>query len=234
MCIDSLEMAVSGTHDYILSLMKKVSPDADGKIILDIGAGKGGLSAKLKAAGFEVSACDLFPDNFRVPGITCLKVDASGRLPYDDNSIDVALAIELIEHIDNHQGFFSEVCRVLKPGGKFLFSTPNILSLKSRVSFLFTGYFYSFGSLKVGEFNPAEQHISAFTLDRYRWLLDRCKLNLMCIETDKWQNSSLLWFFLAPLIKYFAWKKQGNTLSVREQNLGKVLCGRKLILISKK
>ncbi|MFY8021139.1 MAG: methyltransferase domain-containing protein [Bacteroidia bacterium] len=47
-------------------------------------------------------------------------------LPFEDNSLDVVTAFQFIEHIENRSGFIKEVYRVLKPGGTFLCSTPNI------------------------------------------------------------------------------------------------------------
>ncbi len=47
-------------------------------------------------------------------------------LPFEDNSIEVITAFQFIEHIEDRLGFIKEVNRVLKPGGTFLCSTPNI------------------------------------------------------------------------------------------------------------
>ncbi len=47
-------------------------------------------------------------------------------LPFEDNSLEVITAFQFIEHIEDRLGFIKEVKRVLKPGGTFLCSTPNI------------------------------------------------------------------------------------------------------------
>jgi len=49
------------------------------------------------------------------------------RLPFDDNSFSLSTARSVAEHIDQPSRFLSEVFRVLKPGGRFLFATPNYL-----------------------------------------------------------------------------------------------------------
>lgn len=46
------------------------------------------------------------------------------RLPLKDGAYDVCVSFETIEHVPD-RGFLSEVCRILKPGGTFLCSTPN-------------------------------------------------------------------------------------------------------------
>lgn len=47
-------------------------------------------------------------------------------LPLADNSCDVVTAFQFIEHIHQRQKFMQEVKRVLKPGGVFICTTPNI------------------------------------------------------------------------------------------------------------
>jgi SAM-dependent methyltransferase len=44
-------------------------------------------------------------------------------LPSD--SFDLVVSVEVLEHVEDDESFVREVCRVLKPGGKFLMTTPN-------------------------------------------------------------------------------------------------------------
>lgn len=46
-------------------------------------------------------------------------------LPFADNTFDYVVSFQVIEHIRNDRAFVAEVLRVLKPGGKFIVSTPN-------------------------------------------------------------------------------------------------------------
>lgn len=46
-------------------------------------------------------------------------------IPADNNSFDFVVAFQVIEHIKKDFEFVREVNRVLKPGGKFIVSTPN-------------------------------------------------------------------------------------------------------------
>lgn len=65
--------------------------------------------------------------------------DMEKRLPFDDGSFDVVASIEGIEHTDMQEHFIRELRRVLKPGGRLLLSTPNILCLRSRFAYALTG-----------------------------------------------------------------------------------------------
>jgi 2-polyprenyl-3-methyl-5-hydroxy-6-metoxy-1,4-benzoquinol methylase len=229
-----LEMANRGTHLKVLDVLRSVEGAPENLQVLDIGAGMGALSAMLADAGYRTMACDLYPDAFSVPGIECRSVDASGQLPYDDQSIDIALAVEVLEHIDGHQALFKEVRRILKPGGLFLFTTPNIASLKSRWMFLFNGYPYSFPSLDPEVVDPVHQHITPFSLDRYRWRLRQAGLEFMDVTVDRYQSTSKLLMFLYPIIWLLNRKASRRSESVRMQNQPKVLLGRILLVLARR
>ena len=46
-------------------------------------------------------------------------------LPFEDESFDCVVSFQVIEHIRRDKEFVREVYRVLKPGGRFIVSTPN-------------------------------------------------------------------------------------------------------------
>jgi SAM-dependent methyltransferase len=49
------------------------------------------------------------------------------RLPFADESFDLVTANMVVEHLDDPRAQFAEISRVLRPGGSFLFHTPNAL-----------------------------------------------------------------------------------------------------------
>jgi SAM-dependent methyltransferase len=227
-------LAARGLHDRTLEVIKAQVPPGPGVRVLDIGAGRGALSFQLKAAGYQVAACDLYPQDFQVPDVECRQVDADAHLPYQDASFDLVLAVELAEHIEDHVTLFSEVERVLKTDGRFVLTTPNMLTLKSRLRFLFTGYFYGFPPLDPAVRDPVSQHITAHTLDRYRWRLAQCGLKLVGLYTDKYQRTSMALSFLIPLIRFKTWREHGDSALARAQNTGIALFGRTLVVIARK
>ncbi|HEX6993900.1 MAG TPA: class I SAM-dependent methyltransferase [Gammaproteobacteria bacterium] len=227
------EMAARGTHDKVVELLTRHAPPERARDALDIGAGAGALSQKLAEAGWRVAACDLYPDEFAAEGIECRAVEA-GRLPFPDARFDVAVAVELLEHIEAHEALFAEVRRVLRPNGVLLITTPNILSLKSRVSFLLTGYPYSFPTLDPSVLDPVAQHITPFSLDRYRWRLAQSGFDIEVVDVDKLQRSSRALAFLIPLIRLATRRAARDSVSVREQNSRAVLFGRKLFIVARR
>src|SRR5205085_11489830 len=60
----------------------------------------------------------------------------TARLPFEDESADVVLAGEIIEHIVDTEAFLREIARVLRHGGAVVLSTPNILWWKHRLALL--------------------------------------------------------------------------------------------------
>lgn len=58
------------------------------------------------------------------------------RLPFEDNSFSLSTARCVVEHITEPTLFLREVWRVLRPGGQFLFATPNYLYYQSLIASL--------------------------------------------------------------------------------------------------
>lgn len=51
--------------------------------------------------------------------------DAQDLSAFEDNSVDVVMSFDVIEHLPHVDKHFKEVTRVLKPGGKYIFQTPH-------------------------------------------------------------------------------------------------------------
>ncbi len=112
-----------------------------GQRILDLSAGGGRTSEMLTRLGFRVVMTDYGLPKAMSAGISRVGgVDLNHFLPFRSGSFDAVNIVEVIEHIENQPQLIREIGRVLKPGGTLLVSTPNVLSLMSRMRFLFTGF----------------------------------------------------------------------------------------------
>lgn len=200
-------IAIPGIHDKFYTYLKPILASYSNPKILEIGSGHGAFTQRLWNDGFDVSASDLFPEIFYFDKIKCTKVDVTRHLPYSDNSFELIIAVEVMEHIHDHEIFFRECQRILKTGGRLIFSTPNILSLKSRVRFLFSGFYYSFGPLDHNR-NDGLQHLSSLTIDQYENLGVRSGLKLSDISMDKKQSTSKLYLILYPKMRFYCWLKK--------------------------
>lgn len=95
--------------------------------VLDAGCGHGNfvvdeLKEKLgRVVGVDATAEDA-ANNTSIDELVVANLE---RLPFENNSFDLAVSLWVLEHIQNPQAVFKEIARVLQPGGLFAFVTPN-------------------------------------------------------------------------------------------------------------
>lgn len=105
-------------------------PHVRGCRVLDAGCGVGWGSALLvEAEASEVVGVDLDPKTVedarrRVPAATFLVGDLMD-LPFDDDSFDVVVCFEAIEHTGDTDRTLDQLARVLRPNGLLFVSSPN-------------------------------------------------------------------------------------------------------------
>lgn len=103
-----------------------------GKHVLEIGAGLGFFSERLKSRGARVLATDIGPGLLdRVRQRVGCETDVADALALESqfgrNRFDVVLSSECIEHTPSPEEALRQMARVLKPGGFLSVSTPNIV-----------------------------------------------------------------------------------------------------------
>jgi SAM-dependent methyltransferase len=106
-------------------LLRRITTEAT---VLDLGAGAG-IVSQMNFRGECREICGVDPDPRVVdnPYLDEGKVAFGEKLPYPDSKFDVVFCDNVMEHLDNPVAVLTEVARVLKPGGHFLWKTPNRL-----------------------------------------------------------------------------------------------------------
>jgi len=176
-------------------------------LLLDIPAGEGSESARLSAIGFEVVAADLFATHPRVE-LRWVRADCNAPLPFRTGAFNAVLSREGIEHFENQAGFIRECARVLRPGGRIVITTPNVMHLSARVSAMLTGQ----RTMRRGLANEVETlrvrsagrfyHGHIFLIDyfRLRYLMRLAGFRRIEVYTDRFSPSSLMLGWMVPLM----------------------------------
>lgn len=100
---------------------------------LDVGAGTGVLAARLRAAGWEVIGIDQTHAMLKVMagrGGTTAQTN-SVRLPFPDNTFDVAYCVAMLHHVavpGDVRSTIREMARVTRPGGVTVYWDHNPLN----------------------------------------------------------------------------------------------------------
>ena len=122
-------------RDKLLKLAERTNLGRRRFTVLDIGCGAGSQCRLWAELGHVVTGIDVNAALIDIARKRALEaslairfdVGSATQLPYENESIDVCLLPELLEHVEDWQACLSEACRVLKPTGLLYLSTTNAL-----------------------------------------------------------------------------------------------------------
>ena len=185
-------------------LEARVSP---GSNILDIGCGTGHLAGELMQRGYTACGVDLSEamveyarehydrDRFRVGDIE--------QIPFPDNTFDAVMCLGVMEYLEKDEPALREIWRVLKPGGRAVITTPNIICpffhmdmtvLKMRVA---ARPFVRFIRHRLrGKASPSNGALPQVIHRRYSRSKWQNLLRSMQLETEDWACHSWGWYSL--------------------------------------
>jgi 2-polyprenyl-3-methyl-5-hydroxy-6-metoxy-1,4-benzoquinol methylase len=116
--------------------------------LLDFGAGKGVLTQRLLSLSCfdSIAAVDIMPrpDDLDASVIWhCCDLNEATNIP--NESFDVIVSAEVIEHLENPRAIAREWFRLLRPRGTLILSTPNNESCRALLALVLRGHFVDFG-----------------------------------------------------------------------------------------
>lgn len=236
-------LAHEAIHETVENILKN---ETRGKI-LDVPAGEGALSLRLRNLGFDVSCCDLYTEIFKLPNAEIKRGNLDAKLPYEDKSFDYVVCVEGLEHIENPANAMREFARLLKENGTLIVSVPNIMNIEERLKWLFSGYTSHFKPLSAEalkaiseEFGGMEEialHVNPIGYSEVRFLLEKNGFELQKTYLDKPKKNS--WAFLPivgliKLVSLFTSAKKRKSRWTEELNSNEVLLGGNTLIFKAK
>ena len=120
------EIQLEHVHRYLLA--REYAKDKD---VLDIACGEGFGSAILAKTARSVVGVDIAVEavkhaaiRYRLDNVQ-FRQGSCAEIPLDNNSVDLVVSFETIEHLDEHNAMMAEFKRVLRPEGVLIISSPD-------------------------------------------------------------------------------------------------------------
>jgi len=149
--------------------------DTTNKIILELGAGRYKL-----AECFREYKKSITMDAVGRPTIKC---DLNKGIKLKNNSVDIIIAGEIIEHLRNPEFILNECKRVLKKNGILVLSVPNCCSFKLRIKLLF-GILDTAFCVPADEEFKWEKHNTDFSYEIIKNLLNKVGFEIKDYQTE--------------------------------------------------
>ena len=153
--------------------------------VLEVGPGPGGrtsefISSKSKA----VHGLDIDEEALANPHLETSFVYDGGIFPIRSDTYEAAVADYVLEHLEHPILTFSEISRVLKKGGLFIFRTPNLWHYVSLIAFVTPHSFHNRVAKKVraldkSAHDPYPTYFKANTRKQVSKLLDEVGLEIV-------------------------------------------------------
>jgi 2-polyprenyl-6-hydroxyphenyl methylase/3-demethylubiquinone-9 3-methyltransferase len=119
-----------GYSKKIIDLLKIIP---EGKYALEVGCGGGILSEEIAGIGFTTAGIDPSLQSISTAsehaienGLKINYMNGTGEaLPFPDSMFNIVFCCDVLEHVQDLAKVISEISRVLKPGGVFIYDTFN-------------------------------------------------------------------------------------------------------------
>jgi len=139
--------SLGSSNDAIYQMVARMlaQTPSSNDLLIDIGCGNGKLKPFIsdyinRYIGLDAVRYPDFPEKTEF-----IPLDLNtGTIPLSDAFADIICAVEVIEHLENPRAFIRETVRLTKPGGLVIVTTPNQLSLLSKLTLILKNEFNAF------------------------------------------------------------------------------------------
>ncbi len=119
----------------------EIRPDSK---VLEIGCGRTApCLQKLRGKAGGLCGIDLVEFSVECDDLQLINEDVTDMRSFADSDIDFAYSRSVMEHVEDAEAAYKEIFRILKPGGKYVFLTPNRYDYASIVASLVPNKFHS-------------------------------------------------------------------------------------------
>ncbi len=181
---DEVILAMQRSSRRVRETLEKFGKlDADARVI-EVGSGAHGLIFYFGAqhgVGIDplaVSYRSLFP---RWQNCAATIAAAGEHLPFCDESFDVVLCDNVVDHAESPRGIVAELTRILKPDGLLYFTVNVHHPLYAFAAWMHTGWRALGIRLEVG---PFADHTTHLTLEKASGLFARLPLQILSEKTN--------------------------------------------------
>jgi 2-polyprenyl-6-hydroxyphenyl methylase / 3-demethylubiquinone-9 3-methyltransferase len=145
---------------YLDHIATEMGWNAPARSALDVGSGGGYLTVELASRGFTTAGIDPSAESIAVAKahaqekglLIDYRVANAESLPFPSASFDLITCCDVLEHLDDLDLALSEITRVLKPGGVFLYDTIN------RTFMTWLGVIFTAQEFPLTRFFPPRTH----------------------------------------------------------------------------
>lgn len=143
--------------------------------VIDVGAGDGSkVFESVRACQANYIGVDISPSAIKLAqaaGRNVQLIEDASKLPFSSGTSEVAICLEVLEHVYNPLDAVRECHRILKTDGKLIISVPNVAYLRHRVQ-MAVGTFDPLGDDKSRSQPWRDPHIRFFTAKSLKGMLE--------------------------------------------------------------
>ena len=126
-------------NHWHIAALRFFTEDIKNKKIIELGSGMGSFAEELVKKGYKKIYCTdgskKYIEILKRKGFQTKQMDFNEKFQIRSNQFDVAVTLEVIEHLEKAEDFLKETRRILKRGVLIL-STPNFAWMPYRLKYL--------------------------------------------------------------------------------------------------
>jgi methionine biosynthesis protein MetW len=198
-------------HGTLLAILEKNIHPADS--VLDVGCGDGskvGHFCQGRAASYQgVDVSEQAVALARKGGLNAQVIEDASALPFDDGSFDVVVCCEVLEHLFAPLDGAAEARRVLRTGGRYVVTVPNVAYWRGRLDLALLGRWHPGGDDRSVEEPWRDPHVRFFTPRSMRAMLKSA--GFAPVATGGFHDENL--FVRVPALRRLSGGRQAGRLT---------------------